>query len=50
MPFVVWIVLGLVAGFIASKVFNKAGEGMILDIGWDRAVLWFDFSQQVYRL
>jgi uncharacterized membrane protein YeaQ/YmgE (transglycosylase-associated protein family) len=27
-----WIVLGLISGFIASKIVNKAGEGMILDI------------------
>ena len=27
-----WIVLGLIAGFIASKVVNKTGEGLILDI------------------
>jgi uncharacterized membrane protein YeaQ/YmgE (transglycosylase-associated protein family) len=32
MSFVAWIVLGLIAGFIASKVVNKTGEGMILDI------------------
>jgi len=32
MSFVVWIVLGLVAGFIASKLVNKTGEGMLLDI------------------
>jgi uncharacterized membrane protein YeaQ/YmgE (transglycosylase-associated protein family) len=32
MSFIAWIVLGLVAGFIASKVVNKSGEGMILDI------------------
>jgi len=32
MSFVVWIVLGLVAGFIASKLVNKSGEGMLLDI------------------
>jgi uncharacterized membrane protein YeaQ/YmgE (transglycosylase-associated protein family) len=32
MSFIAWIVLGLVAGFIASKIVNKAGEGMILDI------------------
>ena len=31
MSFLVWIVLGLVAGFIASKVVNKQGEGMLLD-------------------
>lgn len=27
-----WIVLGLVAGFIASKVVNIRGRGVILDI------------------
>ena len=27
-----WIVLGLIAGFIASKIVNKTGEGTILDI------------------
>jgi uncharacterized membrane protein YeaQ/YmgE (transglycosylase-associated protein family) len=27
-----WLILGLIAGFIASKIVNKAGEGMILDI------------------
>jgi uncharacterized membrane protein YeaQ/YmgE (transglycosylase-associated protein family) len=32
MSFIAWIVLGLIAGFIASKVVNKSGEGMILDI------------------
>jgi uncharacterized membrane protein YeaQ/YmgE (transglycosylase-associated protein family) len=28
----IWLVLGLVAGFIASKLINSRGEGMILDI------------------
>jgi uncharacterized membrane protein YeaQ/YmgE (transglycosylase-associated protein family) len=32
MSFIAWIVLGLIAGFIASKIVNKAGEGMFLDI------------------
>jgi uncharacterized membrane protein YeaQ/YmgE (transglycosylase-associated protein family) len=32
MSVIAWIVLGLVAGFIASKIVNKSGEGMILDI------------------
>ncbi len=32
MSFIAWIVLGLVAGFIASKIVNKAGEGLVLDI------------------
>ena len=27
-----WIVLGLIAGFIASKIVNKQGEGFILDV------------------
>jgi len=32
MSLIVWIVLGLVSGFIASKLVNKSGEGMLLDI------------------
>jgi len=27
-----WIVLGLIAGFIGSKLVNKRGEGIVLDI------------------
>lgn len=27
-----WIVLGLIAGFIASKIFVGAGQGLLLDI------------------
>ena len=27
-----WIILGLVAGYIASKIVNKRGEGLIRDI------------------
>jgi len=27
-----WIVLGLIAGFIGSKIVNKRGEGLMLDI------------------
>jgi uncharacterized membrane protein YeaQ/YmgE (transglycosylase-associated protein family) len=27
-----WIILGLIAGFIASKIVNKQGEGFILDV------------------
>jgi uncharacterized membrane protein YeaQ/YmgE (transglycosylase-associated protein family) len=30
--FIQWIVLGLVAGFIASKIVNKRGEGLVMDI------------------
>lgn len=32
MSFLTWIVLGLVAGFIGSKIVNKTGEGFLLDI------------------
>jgi uncharacterized membrane protein YeaQ/YmgE (transglycosylase-associated protein family) len=32
MSFIAWIVLGLIAGFIASKVVNKSGEWFFLDI------------------
>ena len=32
MSFVAWIVLGLVAGFIGSKLVNHTGEGLIRDI------------------
>jgi uncharacterized membrane protein YeaQ/YmgE (transglycosylase-associated protein family) len=32
MGIIAWIVLGLVAGFIGSKIVNKAGEGFFLDI------------------
>ncbi len=27
-----WIILGLIAGFIASKIVNKSGSGLIMDI------------------
>lgn len=32
MGFIAWIVLGVVAGFIASKLVNKQGEGFIVDL------------------
>ena len=32
MSFLAWILLGLVAGFIGSKIVNKRGEGLLLDI------------------
>jgi uncharacterized membrane protein YeaQ/YmgE (transglycosylase-associated protein family) len=32
MSVLAWIVLGLVAGFIASKIVNHTGEGVILDL------------------
>jgi uncharacterized membrane protein YeaQ/YmgE (transglycosylase-associated protein family) len=27
-----WMILGLLAGFIGSKLVNKSGEGIVLDI------------------
>ncbi len=27
-----WIILGLIAGFIGSRIVNKSGEGLVLDI------------------
>jgi uncharacterized membrane protein YeaQ/YmgE (transglycosylase-associated protein family) len=27
-----WIILGLIAGFIASKIVNRTGAGLILDL------------------
>jgi uncharacterized membrane protein YeaQ/YmgE (transglycosylase-associated protein family) len=32
MSYLAWVVLGLVAGFIGSKLVNKSGEGILLDI------------------
>jgi uncharacterized membrane protein YeaQ/YmgE (transglycosylase-associated protein family) len=32
MSILAWIVLGLISGFIASKIVNKTGEGFILDL------------------
>jgi len=32
MSIIGWIVLGLIAGFIASKIVNREGSGVILDI------------------
>ena len=32
MSFLAWIILGLIAGFIGSKLVNKSGEGVFLDI------------------
>ena len=32
MGIIAWIILGLVAGFIGSKIVNKSGEGFFLDI------------------
>ena len=32
MEIISWLVLGLIAGFIGSKIVNKSGEGFWLDI------------------
>jgi uncharacterized membrane protein YeaQ/YmgE (transglycosylase-associated protein family) len=32
MGILAWIILGLVAGFIGSKIVNKTGEGFLLDL------------------
>ncbi len=32
MSIIGWLVLGLIAGFIGSKIVNKGGEGLVLDI------------------
>ena len=32
MGIISWIVIGLVAGFIASKIVNRSGEGLLRDI------------------
>ena len=32
MSFFAWIVLGLIAGFIGSKLVNKTGEGLVRDV------------------
>jgi uncharacterized membrane protein YeaQ/YmgE (transglycosylase-associated protein family) len=32
MSIIAWIVLGLISGFIASKIVNRSGEGVVMDI------------------
>jgi uncharacterized membrane protein YeaQ/YmgE (transglycosylase-associated protein family) len=32
MSILAWIILGLIAGFIGSKIVNKTGEGLVMDI------------------
>ena len=32
MSFLSWIVLGLISGFIASKIVNASGQGVVMDI------------------
>lgn len=32
MSIIAWLVLGLISGFIGSKIVNKRGEGVLVDI------------------
>ena len=32
MGIIAWLILGLIAGFLGSKIVNKSGEGLVLDI------------------
>ena len=32
MSLLAWLVVGLIGGFLASKVVNKSGEGLVMDI------------------
>ena len=32
MSILAWVILGIVAGFIASKIVNRSGEGLIRDL------------------
>lgn len=32
MSILAWMVLGLIAGFVASKLVNKTGEGVVMDV------------------
>ena len=32
MSILAWVFLGFIAGFIASKIVNRKGEGILLDI------------------
>ena len=32
MSFLAWIVLGLISGFVASKIVNKSSSGVVTDI------------------
>jgi len=32
MSIISWIILGVIAGFLGSKIVNKSGQGLVLDI------------------
>ena len=40
MHIISWIVLGLIAGFIGSKIVNRQGQGFWLDIALEMSALW----------
>ena len=40
MSIISWIILGLIAGFIGSKIVNRQGQGFWLDIALGRARSW----------
>jgi uncharacterized membrane protein YeaQ/YmgE (transglycosylase-associated protein family) len=46
MSIIGWIILGLIAGFIASKIVNKTGQGFLLDavLGIVGAIVGASFS------
>ena len=33
MTFIAWIALGVIAGFVSSKIINPRGDGLLLDAG-----------------
>jgi uncharacterized membrane protein YeaQ/YmgE (transglycosylase-associated protein family) len=33
MSILAWVILGLISGFVGSKLVNHSGEGVLLDIG-----------------
>jgi len=32
MSIIAWLILGLIAGFVGSKIVNKTGQGLVIDI------------------
>lgn len=47
-----WLILGGLAGFIASKIINKTGEGLVMDImlGIVGAVVGGFIAQKIFNL
>ena len=52
MSIIAWLILGLIAGFIASKIVNKEGEGLLLNmvIGVVGAVILLFLYHQFIRI